>query len=80
MGQRIQTMERKPGQTLNHGVAGGKSERKPLSVGTTASTHEIPAIPELTAQELRGKIASFAELSEAEEGTVDEELNHDDER
>ena len=51
-----------------------------LSVGTTASTHEIPAIPELTAQELRGKIASFAELSEAEEGTVDEELNHDDER
>ncbi|KGA95715.1 hypothetical protein AJ85_01720 [Alkalihalobacillus alcalophilus ATCC 27647 = CGMCC 1.3604] len=51
-----------------------------LTVGTTASTHEIPAIPEQTAQALRGKIASFADLGESEQEWEEEELNHDEER
>ncbi|KYG34334.1 PH domain-containing protein [Alkalihalobacillus trypoxylicola] len=51
-----------------------------LTIGTTASTHEIPAIPEETAKELRMKIAMLANLSEAEdieEEVSEEEVQHE---
>lgn len=38
-----------------------------IEIGTMASTHDIPAIPEKEAEELRTKIAILAEITESDE-------------